>query len=77
MSAEGQAMIPDLNSLNYINYKRRSYEHEREVRAVIWSREMKNVDGETRPLFSGPSVFRSGEDIGKVVPVDLQNLISG
>jgi hypothetical protein len=72
-----QAMIPSSNVLNFINYKRRSYAHERELRAVIWSKETENVQGETRPLFRGQTVCRSGEEIGKVVPVDLQNLISG
>jgi len=59
-------IIPS-NMLNYINFKRRSFEHKRELRAVIWEREKK---------FSGDSVSNDrGETVGYIVPVVIQILL--
>jgi hypothetical protein len=60
-------IIPS-NMLNYINFKRRSFEHKRELRAVIWEREKK---------FSGDSVSNDrGETVGYIVPVVIRNLVA-
>ena len=65
------------NALNYITYKRRSFEHERELRAVIWDLETVNdANGVPKPKFSGKSVFRSDEEIGKIIPVAIEKLIT-
>jgi len=70
-------LISPANALNYINCKRRSFEHERELRAVIWDLEKVNdANGIPKPIFSGKSIFRSGEEIGKVVPVAVEKLIT-
>jgi hypothetical protein len=61
-------LIAPANALNYINCKRRSFEHERELRAVIWDT--------MKPRFLGKSIVRSGEEIGKVVPVAVEKLIT-
>jgi hypothetical protein len=51
------------NALNYIVHKRKSFEHEREARSVVWKR-----DGATLP-------FESVGAEGLVVPVNIGELV--
>jgi hypothetical protein len=51
------------NLFNYITHKRRSFEHERELRAVLW---LPNIKGKLE---------MAAEDRGLVAPVDLNQLI--
>lgn len=53
------------NLLNYIIHKRKSFEHEREARAVIW-----------KPAGATDKPFRDVAGEGLVVPVDLTKLIN-
>jgi hypothetical protein len=70
-------LISPGNALNYITCKRRSFEHERELRAVIWDIEgVNDANGVSRPKFFGKSTFRSDEEIGKVVPIAVEKLIT-
>jgi hypothetical protein len=55
------AAISFQNGLNFINYKRRSYEHEKELRAVVW--DLQNA-------------FSNKPETAKVVPIDLGKLIT-
>lgn len=57
--------IPEDSFLRPFMYKRKSFEHEREVRALIY----------TRPEDSESYVGYAFEDIGRTVPVKLNDLI--
>ena len=52
------------NGLQFIVHKRRSFEHERELRSVLWS-----------PAVTTP--FKSDDGRGLIVPIDVNDLIDG
>ena len=57
--------IPPGNAFNYVVHKCKSFEHEREVRAVVWNWE--------KPKEMVP--FKDIEGRGLLVPVDISKLI--
>jgi hypothetical protein len=54
--------IDPSNALHYITHKRKSFEHERELRAVLWTPTAKTT-------------FGSADGRGLVVPIDLGELV--
>lgn len=60
--------IPHGNILNNINYKRRSFEHERELRAVFWKTDALNYND---PL----KLLKDDLPRGKCVPIAINDLI--
>jgi hypothetical protein len=56
------------NALNVINHKRLSFEHEKELRAVIWNTDFDFADGVAR--------LKQPLAAGRIVPIDIGRLIS-
>jgi len=62
--------IPLANTLSPFMYKRKSFEHEKELRALIWTPQHgKNVMG-------NPALNKFRDQIGIYVPVNIEKLIS-
>jgi hypothetical protein len=60
--------VPFDNMFNYFLHKRKSFEHERELRALIWTMERSTVEGKAEWKVSS-------EQPGIEVPVDLTQLV--
>jgi hypothetical protein len=68
LNYERQA-IPSGNLLSPFIYKRKSFEHEREIRALIWTPEHGKND------LSDPSKNKYRDELGIYVPIDLNILV--
>jgi hypothetical protein len=74
---EGGSLPDDENQLHHLVHKRRSFEHERELRALVW-RMPRSPDGATIKLPADPSKEDFPEDLPKDgiwVKLDLDRLV--
>lgn len=74
-------VIDSDNSLSFITHKRRSFEHEREIRAVIWSENLKAIiqqpdaHKDKYDIAEVKSVYESIDEYGVSIPIDINSLI--
>jgi hypothetical protein len=67
-------LIPYGNVLHPVTYKRKSFEHEKEIRAVVWQA---NLLAETRKHPEWNIEQLNITESGVAVPIDVKNLIKG